>query len=210
MAFGPVPGSSEFAEFVETVRDHRDRTAEQVRIALTRVADQHPDVRDTEVADALRGFERTLRDLDAATEELQLQTEALFAARVDLDDTSAFYHALFEFAPCAYLVTTREASITYANEAASLLLGRSRNALVGKPHECFVPCEERRAFRDAVARSGDVTGPVSTWPLVLSPSSASARVQCRARVRSVVLDSLATARTLLFWTITEETDEDLF
>jgi len=209
MALGPVPGASEFAEFVETVRDHRDRTAQVVRIALDRVRDRHPDVTDGGIADATRAFEGILHDLDTATEELRVQSEALFEARVELDDASAVFRDLFELAPCAYFVTTLEGRIAYANEAASQLLCRTRNALIGKPIVCFVPPENRSAFRTALTRSC-ITSAVSTWPLVLSPSGASVSIPCRARVRVTSPGSAATHRRMLFWNITEETDEDLF
>ena len=44
-----------------------------------------------------------------------MQNEALSAARFDLEQSSALFLDLFERAPFAYLVTTKEAHITFAN-----------------------------------------------------------------------------------------------
>jgi PAS domain-containing protein len=209
MTLGPVPDISEVAEFVETVRDHRDHAVRVARVALDRVGDRAPEMRDAEIADLSRGFQGIIEDLETATEELQTQGEALFAAHAELDDSSAFFRDLFELAPCAYLVTTTGGCITYANEAASLLLQRARNALVGKPLVCFVPLGSRGAFRVALARCATDTS-ISSWPLVLSPSGSLVHVHCRARVRLVTAGADGTSRMVLFWIITEETDEDLF
>lgn len=77
-----------------------------------------------------------------------MQNEALFAARVELEESSAHFRELFDLAPSAYFVTTPEMRITYINQAACSLLRRSNNALVGHPLVCFVPL----AYRTVSAR----------------------------------------------------------
>lgn len=209
MGVEPKPLLSDFAEFAETLRDQRAQHEQVVRLALSRVGDRFPDalVRD-ELSDVSRVVEGTLGDLDRATEELCIQNEALFSARLELEGVSAMFRALFELAPCAYLVTTTDTKILYANNAACGLLKRPKNALAGKPLIAYVPLEERTGFRNAVIRSGE-SDEVSDWPAALLPSASSTKIMCRIRLRAVSGMNVHVQRAL-FWNIMEETDEDLF
>jgi PAS domain S-box-containing protein len=155
-----------------------------------------------------RELESTFRTLDTAAEEIRVQNEALFAARTEVEGSSALFVHLFELAPTAYLVTSDETRIIYANQAACGLLHVSKNSLVGKPLTCFVSLEDRSAFRTAVVRARETEG-VTTWPAALVPRSAASWVDCRLRVRSVSASGAHIPR-MLYWNITEETDEDLF
>jgi len=166
----------------------------------------------TDVLDELnavsRALDGTLGNLDRAAEELRTQNEALFAARIELESTSALFRDLFEQAPVAYVVTTPDTRIIYANQAACMLLGRQKNALAGKPLICHVPLEDRGAFRSAVIRTASTTI-VSEWSASVFSVNAATTIACRMRIRPV--SSLgAHRRRALFWIITEETDEDLF
>ena len=172
------------------------------------MGDQYPERFRDEVSDISRAIDGTLGELDRAAEELRVQNEALLAARVQLEGTSLLFRDLFELAPSAYVVTTPDTRILYANQEACALLERRKNALAAKPLICFVPLEERDGFRSAVLRSAS-PGAISEWPATLLPSGAAATIKCRMRIRAVSASSAPDSRAL-FWNIMEETDEDLF
>jgi len=199
---------SEFAAFAEVLRDHRAQSERLVRRALDRVIVRLPDDTRADLDDVARAVDGTFGALDEATEELRVQNEALFAARVELEGASALFRDLFELAPCAYVVTDPSTRILYANDLACTLLKRRKNALTGKPLVAFVPVETRNTFRDAVERSSAVDK-ISEWPATLFATGTSTRIHCRMRIRPVSTTN-AYAPRALFWTITEETDEDLF
>jgi PAS domain S-box-containing protein len=203
-----MPDFGEFAEFAEALRGQRLRTARVVRRALRRAGQRYPDALSEELNEVSQALDGTLGELDRAAEELRVQNEALFSARLELEGSSAVFRDLFESAPCAYLVTDSDTSIVYANDAACRLLQRPKNALAGKPLICFVPLEDRSAFRAAVART-NLSREVTSWPAVLFPSGASAKLTCRMRVRPATAPGLQKPRAL-YWNITEEIDEDLF
>jgi PAS domain S-box-containing protein len=202
-----LPDISTFAEFVDAIHGYRERTESIVRGALVRIGDHQPPRVCQELADVSRELEGTFRTLDDAAEELRAQNEALFAARVELEGASALFRDLFELAPTSYIVTNSETCIVYANDAACALLRVPKNALVGKPLTCFIALEERSAFRAGVTRACE-SGDVSTWPTVLAPRNGPSCVDCRLRVRSASTPGAQIPR-LLYWNITEETDEDL-
>jgi PAS domain-containing protein len=200
---------SEFAEFVDALRGHRADSEQLVRHALRRVGERYPERFLDEVRDISRAIDGTLGELDRAAEELRVQNEALLSARTELEGTSLLFHDLFELAPMAYVVTTPDTRILYANqEACALLLARPKNALAGKLLICFVPLEERSGFRSAVLRSAS-PGAISEWPATLLPSGAAATIKCRMRIRAVSASRAPGSRTL-FWNMMEETDEDFF
>jgi PAS domain-containing protein len=203
-----MPDFGEFAEFAEALRGQRVQTARVVRRALRRASKRYPDAIGHELNDVYRALDGTLGDLDRAAEELRVQNEALFSAKLELEGSSAVFRDLFEFAPCAYVVTDPDTAIIYANNAASTLLRRPKNALVGKPLICFVPLEDRSLFRAAVVRS-NLSSEVTSWPAVLLPSGAPAKIVCRMRVRPATAPGTQQPRAL-YWNITEEIDEDLF
>jgi PAS domain-containing protein len=208
MKVEPMPDFGEFAEFADALRGKRARSARVVRLAISRAGKRHPDAISEELADVSRALEGTLSDLDRAVEELRVQNEALFAARVEMEGTSTLFHDLFEMAPTPYLVTDVDTRIVYANDQACSLLRRAKNALSGKPLICFVPLEERTPFRAAVLRSNENTE-VTSWAAVLFPSGAPTKIACRMRVRPASAPGTQMPRAL-YWNITEETDEDLF
>ena len=207
MPIKSAPDISRFAEFAEEVRDKRIHSEHIVRQALDRVGRRSPAATTDDLIDVSREMDSTFRTLDSAAEELLVQNEALFAARIELEGTSAFFRDLFELAPTAYLVTDFDACISYANVAACALLRCPKNYLVGKPLTCFVSLNERSAFRTAIIRTRE-TDAVSTWPAALSPRGSTELVNCRMRVRPAA--SEAQVPLALYWNITEETDEDLF
>jgi len=209
MGSKPFPDVAEFAEFADELHEHGAESEQAVKLMLQRALENQPNgFAADDLATASRVFDDTFHDIDRAVEALRVQNEALFAARVGLEESSAVFRDLFERAPFAYLVTTTEAHITFANDAACRLLNRSKNALVRKPLACFVRLDEREAFRGALARSC-ASPVVSTWSISLVPTNGRTPVRCRVQL-GVIEGRSAGAPSLLYWTIAEETDEDLF
>ena len=208
MQIKPAPDISQFAEFADEIRDKRVHSEQIVRQALDRAGRRVPAEAKDDLTDLSREIDGTFHILDSAAEELLVQNEALFAARTELEGTSAVFRDLFEFAPVAYLVTDFDARILYANGAACTLLRCPKNYLVRKPLTCFVPLKERMVFRTSILRAREANA-LSTWPAALSPRGATELVNCRMRVRPASA-SEAQVPLALYWNITEETDEDLF
>ena len=208
MRIKPEMELSQFAEFADEVRDKRIHSEHIVRQLLDRVGCRSPAATIDDLTDVSRELDGTFRTLDSAAEELRVQNEALFAARIELEGTSALFRDLFELAPVAYLVTDVATRISYANVAACALLRCPKNYLVGKPLTCFVSLNERSAFRTAILRLRE-NDAVSTWPAALSPRGTTELVNCRMRVRPASASG-AHGPLALYWNITEETDEDLF
>lgn len=98
-----------------------------------------------------------LQALQAAEEELRLQNEALIQAQENSIHERTQYRQLFQFAPDGYLVTSSNGLIQEANQAATRLLGASRENLVGKYLATFVKKDQRQAFNQLLSeiRSDD-------------------------------------------------------
>ena len=207
MSTDSLPDISQFAEFADTVRGKWANNEHAVRQALERVGDRLP-AAGHELTDVSRELDGAFRTLDSAAEELRVQNEALFSARVELEGTSALFRELFDLAPIAYVVTDTETRIAYANDAACALLRCPKNALVRKPLTCFVSLDDRIQFRAAVLRARE-TDAVSTWPALLVPRGAARTLECRMRVRPAAASGVQPLLAL-YWNITEEIDEDLF
>ena len=208
MSVEPSISLCDFAEFAEDLAGRRLQDERLVRQAM-RLAETGPAGALTSDLSAIsRAVDKTLGDLDRAAEELRVQNDALFAARTELEGTAALFRDLFEFAPAPYVVTTADTRILYANQAACDLLSRSKNSIAGKPLICRVPLEDRSTFRAAVLRS-NLAETVTTWTAKLFNPRADATIICRMRIRATSGPGAAGNR-VLYWTITEETDEDLF
>jgi PAS domain S-box-containing protein len=144
--------------------------------------------------------EETLRSLTAAEAMLHAQNEALFDARLEMDEQGRRYQQLFEFAPAGYLVTDAAGRIRDINQAGAALLDRPRNALVGKSLTLFVAERERPAFRAALARllrSRDV----EEWAMRMTPARG-AEVEVAATVRAV-WDARGKVQAL-YWLLRDE------
>jgi PAS domain-containing protein len=199
---------SAFADFADALQDQRVRSEQLVRRALSRVGDHYPDRFRDELNDVSRAVDGTLETLERAVEELHSQNDALFAARVELEESYIQFCNFFELAPMAYVVTAPDTRVLHANQDACALLGRRRNGLAGRLLMSCVPLEDRAAFRAALVRSTE-PGMVSEWPATLLSINGEARIHCRMRVRAVAAPGAGSSRAL-YWNITEETDEDLF
>ena len=208
MSTGSLPDMSEFAAFADALGGRRARSEPVVRQALARVRVRHFADAGDDLARVAHELDDTYQSLDSAAEELRVQNEALFAARVELESASALFRDLFELAPTPYLVTNAATHVSYANEAACALLRCSKNGLVGKLLVCFVPLNARSAFRAALLRTRQ-GGAVCTWPTTLTPRGGGGLLHCRMRVRPASASGMQPPLAL-YWNITEETDEDLF
>ena len=208
MRAGSLPEMSEFAAFADALGGQRALSEPVVRQALARMGVRHFDDIGDDLTSVSHEIGDTYQFLDNAVEEIRVQNEALFAARVELDAASALFRDLFELAPTPYVATDADTHIIFANEAACTLFRCSKNVLLGKPLDCFIALDERQAFRSAVLRTrqGDA---VCTWPTALTPRGAGGLVYCRMRVRPASASGTQPPLAL-YWNITEETDEDLF
>src|SRR5690349_389719 len=122
MSAGSVPDMSEFAEFADALETRRARSEWVVRQALARVSGHHlPDEAD-DLASVSHELDDAYASLDSAAEELRVQNEALFSARVELEKKAVLFRDLFELAPTPYLVTNVDGRVSYANDAACSLL----------------------------------------------------------------------------------------
>ena len=210
MSVEPNPNFTEFADFADALREHRVRSEQVVRRALNRAKERYPIPFAEELHEVSRAVDGAFNDVERAVEELHLQNDALFAARTEIEEAYVQFRDFFEFAPAAYVVTTPETRVLYANHAACAMLGRRRNGLAGTLLISSVPLEHRAAFRSALVRSLS-PGQVSDWPAtLLANDGASTRLFCcRMRIRAVAKPG-ARSSSALYWNFTEETDEDLF
>lgn len=117
-------------------------------------------------------LEETIAELQTIEEELREQNDALLEAKLSVESRGLEFQLLFEYAPMVYLVTDRDGAIRDANVAASHLLGRAKNALIGMPLAAFVPVAMRPAFRAAVMHAC-AGGAPEEWPMRLLPQGAS-------------------------------------
>lgn len=187
---------SEFADFIDALCARRQRIAQSARSMSP--ADAEP------AETRLLAF--ALADLADAEAELRAQNDALFDARVSLEESAANFRDLFDLAPVAYVVTDGRARIQQVNAAACAMLGRPANSLVGKPLTTHVPPGERRAFREALTRSAAARD-VEEWPLSIVPTRGTP-IECRVRVR-VLRGPTGAARDRLAWVLAE-TPSDAF
>jgi PAS domain-containing protein len=140
----------------------------------------------------------SLEELKVAEEELLERTEALADLRDELEQRVRGARQLFDLAPVPLLVTDLYGTITEANRACQSLLKRDLAALERQPLARFIPPEERRGFREGLARIVTTDG-VSNWRLLLvRPTDAPLRVA--AAVHSVK-SAGTTQPARLFWSI---------
>jgi PAS domain-containing protein len=111
-------------------------------------------------------LEDTVAELQVTEEELRAQNDALLDARFAVEARGVEFQLLFEYAPVAYLVTDHYGAIRDANIAATQLLRRAKNALIGKPLPVFVAPERRAAFRAALSHAC-AGAKAEEWPMRL-------------------------------------------
>jgi len=153
----------------DDVAAYRSRLAHLIGIDRGRVAREAPSL----PSPATFLLEETIAELQAIEDELREQNDALLDAKLAVEERGLEFQRLFEYAPMVYLVTDRHAVIVDANVAATHLLRRAKNALIGKPLVNFVPVAMRPAFRAAVNHAC-AGGTPEEWPIRLLPQGTSA------------------------------------
>ena len=198
-----------FADEIGERRRRAERLTPSVRSTLESGAQHDAPPADALAADAHATSDLltdALGDLGLAEEELRVQNEALFAAHIELAQEHQAFRDLFEHAPVAYLVTTTRGVLTRVNQAATRLVARPANLIVGKPLSVYVAPADRAAFRAALARSAASDRP-ETWRVRLAPRGCG-ELECRVHTRVVRPVSLVGAgpagEPLGHWVITEE------
>ncbi len=107
-------------------------------------------------------------ELQVAVEALHKQAEELEASRAQVEAERLRYQNLFEFMPCAYLVTDLQGKILEANYAATTLLNIEQRFLQDKLLVSFIPPQERRAFRSKLAQL-NTSNWIQEWIVRLQP-----------------------------------------
>src|SRR5262245_55195520 len=88
--------------------------------------------------EALEELRTALEELSVTDEELHEQNSALVTAHTIVEAERRRYQELFDFAPHGYLVTDPAGIIKEANQAASTLLVKRQDHVLGKPLAVFV------------------------------------------------------------------------
>lgn len=142
----------------------------------------------------------SLEELKVAEEELVERSAQLIHLREELELRIENARQLFDLAPACLLVTDQYGTILEANHSCRMLLKRDSSALERQPFARFIPLNERRTFREKLARINNVDG-VTDWRLKLvRPTDAPLHVS--ATVRNATPPD-ATGGARLFWSIRE-------
>ena len=142
----------------------------------------------------------SLEELKVAEEELTERIAVLAELRDDLERRVRGARQLFDLAPACLLVSDVQGQILDANRSCQMMLKRDSPMLERQPLARFIPSDERRSFRDGLARILSTEG-VSDWRFVLSrPTDAPVPVSAAVRVVRPIGAS-GEAVTKLFWSI---------
>ncbi|WP_341529715.1 PAS domain-containing protein [Nostoc sp. UHCC 0302] len=105
--------------------------------------------------------------LEVATKRLSQQTQELAIARARFRAEHRRYQDLCDLIPNAYLVSDTRGKIQEANRAAATLFNVEQEFLLNKPLVCFIPLDERQAFRNQLSRLSFEY--VQEWRLRIQP-----------------------------------------
>ena len=95
----------------------------------------------------LEALEQAIEEIVVATETVQEQSDDLAGRQDALRAEADRFRRLFDLAPAGYIVTGIDGVVQYANAAASALLGRDSDALIGKPIAALLAMADRFAAR---------------------------------------------------------------
>ena len=124
----------------------------------------------------------SLEELKVAEEELVERTEALAKMRDELEERIHGTRQLFDLAPVCLLVTDIYGMIVETNQACAQLLRRDCPDLQRQPMARFIAPDERRSFRESLARVVAAEG-VSDWRfLLIRPTDTALRVSAAVRM----------------------------
>jgi PAS domain S-box-containing protein len=133
-----------------------DELGREIGEARQQAADLHHRIDEIEteeselLAESVTQLQTALEELQVAEEELRNQNAELIATREVLEEERSRYLEMFNLAPDAYLVTTREGIIREANEAASQLFRMHYRFLIGKPLINYISGQDRRLVRSEI------------------------------------------------------------
>lgn len=109
-------------------------------------AQEHPAPPQDFLKESIEGLSVSLQELQVAAEELRQEKEDLAESLTFVETERRRYQELFKFAPDGYLVTTKDGTITEANQTVGQLLNIAPERLVTKPLVVFIDPQERRDF----------------------------------------------------------------
>lgn len=139
----------------------------------------------------------SLEELKVAEEELLERTKRLADLRDELEHQVHAARELFDLSPAYLLVTDRYGSILETNEATAAFFRRPAAQLERQPLPRFIPMDDRRSFRDGLARIAETEG-VSDWKFeLLRPTDSAQFVSAAVRV----VKSHEAPGTRLFWSL---------
>ncbi|HEY9651827.1 MAG TPA: histidine kinase dimerization/phospho-acceptor domain-containing protein, partial [Coleofasciculaceae cyanobacterium] len=118
--------------------------------------------------ESLEEFSTSLESLQILTQELRRKNEALVTNHTVIKTECKRYRDLFELAPTAYLITTKELAILEVNRMASQLLNASPQHLRHKPLTIFIDAEKHQDFYTQLQKlqPGEL---IKNWQLQLQP-----------------------------------------
>ncbi|MGM0616330.1 MAG: PAS domain-containing protein [Pseudomonadota bacterium] len=114
-------------------------------------------------ADALK----LLHELQTHQVELDLLLEQLQTSETDLTEELAHYHMLYQFAPAAYLVVSRDGRLIESNAAADALLGCSPEPSEPQPLAQYLAPQSRAGLASLLETLG-ASGSVATCTVGLA------------------------------------------
>ena len=140
----------------------------------------------------------SLEQLKVAEEELIERTTALANLRDELAERLVTEHQLFDLAPVCLLSTDIYGNIIEANRACLQLLRSEQAAVAREPLTRFIPADERRGFRESLARIVAAEGVRDYRFMLIRPTDSPLWVS--ATVRVIDCASTASGQRLL-WSI---------
>lgn len=106
--------------------------------------------------------ERLIHDLHVHQVELEMQNRELREAQDRLEEVTARYAELYEFAPVGYCTIDPEGRIREINLTATTLLGGPRASLVGSSFSSVAPLEDKGLFQSHMRRCAREEGRVTS------------------------------------------------
>ena len=133
-----------FLQYLEELWQRADELPQKKAPQLE--IDKFPALQKAVLRESFTGLKSTLGNLQVVVEDLYQQNQELTVAKKSVEVECNYYQELFEYAPDACLVTTREGKLLEANQRAIQLLNISPKRLIGKPLVIFIAAEERQVF----------------------------------------------------------------
>lgn len=92
-------------------------------------------------------LQQIIHELQVHQIELEIQNEELQRALLERELSEARYRDLYDFAPVGYLSVDNHGAILDANLTATILLGRDRSNLIGRPLQRFIFSQDSDTFQ---------------------------------------------------------------